>query len=147
MKINIDSPNAFGSFGQLVPSSSSPVAGSLVAADALAGIISGVSEYFKTKEIEETKRAAISARKEIELSKIRLQQKNLSKAIKYTFAERALVLEKQFECLDKAIAHGDAATVKASLDAMVSLVQSSPFQKIQEMQRILGSEDFVIRLE
>lgn len=161
MDMKFGAPN---SFGQLQPTSSvtksltskaeiTAVAisgagsGALIVAETLKEVLGEVADCLKTAQIEKTKRTAIRAQRDIELSKIRAQQKNLSKIINYTFSERAAVLEKQFEVLDKAVALGDSGMVKASLDATVNVISSSPFKTIQEIQQALGSEEFVIRLE
>jgi len=67
--------------------------------------------------------------------------------MQHTFRERALVLQKQFDALDQALAQGDPSMVDAALKSMVAVVQTSPFKTMQEMQAALGSKDFVIRLE
>jgi hypothetical protein len=115
--------------------------------NALNDIVSNVTEYLRVAQVEKTKRAAISAKRDIALASIRAQRESLSELLCYTFAERSAVLQKQFETLDRAIACGDPGTVELSLKAMLTVVQSSPFETIQKMQQALGDKDFVIRLE
>ena len=161
MDMNFGAPISFGQLqltssgtksltsmtGRAAVATSGSGAGGLIVAEALKEVLGSVTDYLKTVEVEKTKRTAIRAQRDVSLSKIRAQRKKLSKIIDYTFAERAAWLENNFEKLDEAIARGDSDMVKALLDASVKIVQSSPFETIQDMQQALGSEDFVVRLE
>lgn len=115
--------------------------------DSVTGIVNDVTDYLKVSEYEQTKRADIAARRDAALATIKAQRENISELIQYTFQERAAVLQKQFEALDKALVDGNPDLVHVSLQSMVAVIQTSPFKSIQEMQKALGSKDFVIRLE
>lgn len=107
----------------------------------------GCFDAFKIAEQEKTNRTEITARRDIALESIRAQRDAFSELMKYTFKERSVVLAKQFEALDFALANGNIEVVQSSLNAMVAVIQTSPFKNMQEMQTALGSKDFVVRLE
>jgi hypothetical protein len=115
--------------------------------DGVTGIVDNVTDYLKVSEYEQTKRADIAARRDVALATIQAQRENISELIRYTFQERAAVLQKQFDALDKALAGGNVELVHAALNSMVAVIQSSPFKNVQELQKSLGSKEFTIRLE
>jgi hypothetical protein len=116
-------------------------------AESVVSVVNEITDYLKIAEIETTKRTEIIAQRDIALATIQAQRENISKLLTYTFQERAAVIQKQFETLDKAIANGDTVLASHSLNAMVSVIQSSPFKTVQEMQALLGNKDFVVRFE
>lgn len=110
-------------------------------------LVSSVTDYLKVAQQEGTKRAAIAAQRDVALASIQAQRDNISELMRYTFNERAAVIQKQFAALDRALTLGDVALADAALKGMVGVVQSSPFKSIEEMQTAMGAKDFVIRLE
>jgi hypothetical protein len=115
--------------------------------DGVRHVFDTVTDYLKTAEQEKTNRANIEANKEKALLAIQSQRDLIAKLIDRTFDERGAVLAKQFETLDRALAAGNIEIVQASLSGMVTVIQSSPFKSVQEMQSALGMRDFVVRLE
>jgi hypothetical protein len=104
-------------------------------------------EYLKLAEQEQTKRADISAKRDVALASIQARRDLMTLYLERTFQERAAVLSAQFAALDRAMDKGDDTQVHAALQSLVMVVQSSPFQSIQEMQQALSQKDHVIRLE
>jgi hypothetical protein len=117
------------------------------ASDGLKHVFDNVTDYLKVAEQEKTNRAKIEANKTLALTAIQNQRAMIEKLIDRTFDERGLVLAKQFEALDHALAAGNLEIVQASLSGMVAVIQTSPFKSVQEMQQALGAKDFVVRLE
>lgn len=115
--------------------------------DGVVDIVNEVTDYLKLAEIETTKRTEITARRDVALAAIQAQRETITQLLAYTFQERAAVIQKQFETLDQAIASGDTALAAQSLNSMVSVLQTSPFKSVQEMQSMLGNKDFVVRFE
>lgn len=115
--------------------------------DGVKSVFNDITDYLKIAEIESTKRTDIIARRDVALQSIQSQRAIFEQLMKYTFQERASVINKQFQVLDNAMLNGDLATIKNALDGMVSVIQTSPFKSIQEMQKDLNSKDFVVRLE
>lgn len=110
-------------------------------------VITSITDYLKIAEQEKTKRTEIVAKRDVAIAAIQAQRDMISELMQYTFQERATVLQKQFDVLDLAIASGNVDMVNSSLSAMVSVIQSSPFKNVQDMQHALGNKDFVVRLE
>ena len=109
--------------------------------------LTSITDYLKIAEQEKSKRTEIVAKRVVAIAAIQAQRETISELMKYTFQERAAVLQKQFDVLDHAIATGNVDVVNSSLSAMVSVIQSSPFKNVQDMQQSLGNKDFVMRLE
>lgn len=115
--------------------------------DGVKEVLNGITDYLKIAEVEQSKRLEILARRDIALQQLHNQRAVFEQLMKFTFQERAVVLQKQLDTLDFAIANGNVEVVKAALDGMVSVIQTSPFKNVQEMQAALGSKDFVVRLD
>ena len=115
--------------------------------EGVTGTIGQITEYLRVAEQENTKRTEILAKRDVALATVRAQRDSFMKLMHYTFQERAAVIQKQFEALDHALANNNAEIVTASLNAMVSVIKTSPFKDAQEMHKALGSKDFVVRLE
>lgn len=115
--------------------------------DGVKEVLNGITDYLKVAEVEQTKRVDILARRDIALQQLHNQRAAFKQLMQFTFQERAVVLQKQLDTLDTAMANGNVEVIKAALDGMVSVIQTSPFRNVQEMQAALGSKDFVVRLE
>lgn len=115
--------------------------------DGVKEVLNGITDYLKIAEVEQTKRVDILARRDIALQQLHNQRAAFEQLMSFTFQERAVVLQKQLDTLDFAMANGNVDVIKAALDGMVSVIQTSPFRNVQEMQAALGSKDFVVRLE
>ncbi|KHO63569.1 hypothetical protein [Pseudomonas flexibilis] len=110
-------------------------------------LVGQVTDYLKIAEQEQTRRTDIIAKRDVALAAMQHQREIMSEMIRFTFQERAAVLQKQFQALDQALAENRPELVNAALNSMVNVIQSSPFKSVQEMQQALGTKDFVIRLE
>ncbi|MBB4845220.1 hypothetical protein HNP55_003767 [Paucibacter oligotrophus] len=115
--------------------------------EGLTDVLDNALDYLRVAEEEKTKREDISAKRDAALAEIRARRDIISQLMTYTFEERAVVIKKQFDVLDRALADGNVELVNASLISMVDVVKSSPFKSIQEMQSSLANKDFTIRLE
>lgn len=129
------------------PSLPVPANGPLALLESVERITCSVTDYLKVAQQETTKRADIAARRDVALEAIRSQRALISECIARTFDERAAVIGKQFEVLDRALDSENIAVVDAALRSMVSVVQASPFRSVVEMQKAMCSDDFVIRLD
>lgn len=115
--------------------------------DGVNELVKNVTDYLVVAEQEATKRESIKASRDVALASIQAQRATMSELIKHTFAERGQVIQKQFEALDAALETGNLGLADLALKGMVTVIQSSPFKSIQEMQQAMGAKDFVIRLE
>ena len=115
--------------------------------DGVKDVFCCISDYLKVAEVEQTKRVDILAKRDIALQELKNQRGVFKQLMQFTFQERAVVLQKQLDTLDSAMASGDLDVIKAALGGMVSVIESSPFKNIQDLQIALGSKDFVVKLE
>lgn len=111
------------------------------------GVLDSIFEYLKTRDEQQTRRQAIDAQREVAIERIRAQKDILMEAMRLVFAERAKILEKSFEALDKGLAEGRDSVVHDSLNTIAEVVKSSPFKSIGELQMMLKDPNSVLMLE
>lgn len=116
-------------------------------AEGVTSVISDVTDYLRLVETESTKRVGIIAKRDVALTELKNKRDLFEQLMRHTFEERAAVLSKQFQVLDRAMESGDTVIVKNALDSMVNVIQSSPFKSIQEMQVALSNKEHTIKLE
>lgn len=90
-------------------------------------------EYKKVAEVEGTKRAAISAFKDVKLEQIGAQRAVLEQYLAKTFEERASTIHNFFERLDKGIETGDSALISGAIGAIVDITKQSPLTGAREL--------------
>jgi len=110
-------------------------------------VVASVTDYLKVAEQQQTRRAEITAQKDVAIATIEAQRACFSQLLDYTFKERASVLGQQFKALDHALHSGNAELAATALQQMVAVIQTSPFRSMQEMQSAMGQKDFVVRLD
>ncbi len=96
-------------------------------------LVSAWSDYKKTAEVEQTKRAEIAAYKDTTLSQISAQKQILEQYLAGVFKERAETISGFFERLDSGIERGDSALVGASIEAIVNITKQSPLAGAREI--------------
>lgn len=96
-------------------------------------LVSSWSEYKKVAEIEGTKRAAISAFKDVKLEQIGAQRAILEQYLTNTFQERATTIHGFFEVLDKGIESGDSALISNAIGAIIDISKQSPLAGAREL--------------
>lgn len=111
--------------------------------DAAKGMVDQVTELMRIREIEQTKREEISARKDVAIATINSQKEIILECMSRLFAERAAVLQEGFKVIDHALERNDAQMLNAALASMVQVIQTSPFQAIQQVVESKGT----LRLE
>lgn len=111
--------------------------------DATEGMVSQITELMHIRETEQTKREEISAHKEKAIAAINAQKEIILSCMQNTFSERASVLQENFKVLDHALENGDVEKLRLALGSMVQVIQTSPFQAIQQIVESKGT----LRLE
>lgn len=111
--------------------------------EATQDMVSQITELMRIREIEQTKREEIVARKETTIAAINAQKEVLLEGMRQVFAERAVVLQQSFKALDHALEKGDLAMLNVALGSMVQVIQASPFPVIQQIVETKGT----LRLE
>lgn len=111
--------------------------------DATQDMVSQITELMRIREVEQTKREEIVAQKEVALAAINAQKELILECMRHSFAERAAVLQENFKVLDAALEKGDLSMLNLALSSMVQVIQTSPFQAIQQVVEAKGT----LRLE
>ena len=103
-----------------------------MAIDAFQCIQSAYAEYKQTVAIEKTKRQAISAWRDVEISKIQSQKEVLEFYLKESFKERAVQIEGLFSALDEGIDMGNMDIVGEAMASIVAIAKESPLAQAKE---------------
>lgn len=111
--------------------------------DATQDMVSQITELMRIREVEQTKREEIVAQKEVALAAINAQKELILECMRHSFAERTAVLQQNFKVLDAALEKGDLSMLNLALSSMVQVIQTSPFQAIQQVVEAKGT----LRLE
>jgi len=114
----------------------------LPSAQPLADFGTEVMGYLTVAQQESTKRTEIRAQRDVALEKIRSQRDVIMKMMHYTYAERAAVINKSFEALDKSLETGNVELAVQSMNMMVDIVKSSPLKTLGEVHAALESGQF-----
>ena len=113
--------------------------------DFFAGALSTLSDCYKCKEIEKTKRQQIEAQKEIALERIGKTREFLMTYLDMSFDERRENFNKIFQVIDKALETGNVDQLSSGLTSMVRLSEQSPFAALssfsQAQKMIMSKED------
>jgi hypothetical protein len=103
-----------------------PLIPSGAAVEAFQLLIQAQQDYRKIKEQEKTNRAAIRARKEVQLTRLREQAAIIREYLELSFAERKHTLEQLFRTLDEAIAADKPEAMQLALTGIIELARQSP---------------------
>lgn len=103
-------------------------------------IVTAYKEYKVTHEIEETKRENIRAYRDITVEKYRKQRDFLEKYLTETFKERSTVIKGFFDALDSGLESGNDNVIKMAMSGIVSVIQKSPLQDINDFMKKLESD-------
>ncbi len=114
------------------------------AIDAVNNLYQTITDYYKIREIEKTKRAVIQAEKEIILSQINAQREILTKYLDKTFEEREKNFKKLFEILDIAIEKDNLDMLNIATSGIVDLAKTSPFKDLATTMAALKNKTFVL---
>lgn len=110
-------------------------------------IVAQVTNYLSLAQQEKTKRADITARRDVALASIQAQRDVIMQAMDRTFQERAAVLQGQLNALEFAVREGNVDIVGLSLQSMIHVIQTSPFKSVGELKQLLSNKDSVLRLD
>ena len=132
MSININSVPKIPSLKTINPINSASLA--------FSNIVTAYKEYKVTHEIEETKRENIRAYRDTTVEKYRTQRDFLEKYLTETFKERSTVIKGLFDALDSGLESGNDNVIKMAMSGIVSVIQKSPLQDINDFMKKLESD-------
>lgn len=104
---------------------------------AFSNIVTAYKEYKVTHEIE---RENIRAYRDITVEKYRKQRDFLEKYLTETFKERSTVIKGFFDALDSGLESGNDNVIKMAMSGIVSVIQKSPLQDINDFMKKLESD-------
>jgi hypothetical protein len=105
-----------------------------------------VKDYNDTVQRETTRRAEITARKDVRIAEIENVRAAMELYLKLTFDERRQNFDRMFDVLDKAQENGDLQGMQLTLSGILDLAKSSPLKDLATFKQSLDNPDFVLEL-
>jgi hypothetical protein len=90
-------------------------------------------DYENMQAVENTKRQAIQAWREVQVKKLSDKREILESYLSEHFAERRYLIEEMFQRLDQGIASHNDVLIKASLDSIVEVARQSPLANVDKL--------------
>lgn len=103
--------------------------------------VDAFKENHKITEEETTKRADISAFRDVEIEKIQAQKEILKTYFEGIFSERKYMIEQMFDKLDKGIEGNNLELIQMSMSSIVSIAQESPLKQVQSLINDFKNDD------
>jgi hypothetical protein len=100
-----------------------------------------VRDNHRVTEEETTKRANISAMRDVEIEKIQAQKEILKTYFDGIFSERRYMIEQMFDKLDKGIENNNLELIQMSMSSIVSIAQESPLKQVESLMSDFKSDD------
>lgn len=110
-------------------------------------LVDAYKEYQNICEVEHTKREAIAAWKEVQLTEANNQRKALEIYLKERFNERRHVIDKMFQVLDSGIENDNPELIAQAMSSIENTVKVSPLQEAAEMLTALRNPSNTGRIE
>lgn len=112
-----------------------------MAESAFSKLVNAVKEYKTIKETEITKREYIRAKRDVAISKINAQKDILKIYFEHTFQERKNIFERLFNAFDKGIETNNDKAITYAMQGIISTMQNSPLQGVNDFMRQLENPD------
>lgn len=108
--------------------------------------ISGIADYFRTLQEEETKRQVIAANREVLISRITAEKEVILAYFESRFAERRAALDEFFELLSHAMKSGDNQQLSTALAGILGVIQDNPLEDFETFRQQFDNPDHVIEI-
>lgn len=108
--------------------------------------IAGIADYFRTMQVEETKRQAIIANRDVLIERITAEKDTLLAYFDHKFAERRAALDEFFELLRLAIASGDNQQLVAALSGILTIIQDNVLEDFASFKEKFQNPDYVVEI-
>lgn len=105
-----------------------------------------IAGHFRTMQVEETKRQAIIANREVLIARITAEKDTLLAYFDHKFAERRAALDEFFELLHHAIASGDNQQLVAALSGILTIIQDNPLDDFETFKANFQDPDYVVEI-
>ena len=108
--------------------------------------MSGIADYFRTLQEEETKRQVIAANREVLITRVTAEKDAILAYFDLRFAERRAALDEFFELLSHAMKSGDNQQLSAALTGILGVIQDNPLDDFETFRRQFDNPDHVIEI-
>ena len=108
--------------------------------------IVGIADYFRTMQVEDTKRQAIIAHRDVLIERIAAEKDTLLAYFDHKFAERRAALDEFFELLHHAVASGDNQQLVAALSGILTIIQDNPLDDFASFKEKFQDPDYVVEI-
>jgi len=98
-------------------------------------LVDAYKDNHKITEEESTKREAIWANRDVEISRISAQKEILQSYLNQTFSERRAMIDGFFGSLERGIENGNDMLVLKSMESIIAIAKESPLKSGMEMIR------------
>jgi hypothetical protein len=114
-------------------------------ADAMAVITAGL-DYLRVREVEQTKRAYIAAKRDVLLSAITAERDLLQYYFAQRFAERRAALEHLYQALERGIHDQNDRVIDGALSGILDILKDNPLQDLETFRKRWEDPDFIVEL-
>lgn len=114
-------------------------------ADAMAVITAGL-DYLRVREVEQTKRAYIAAKRDVLLSAITAERDLLQHYFAQRFAERRAALEHLYQALERGIQDHNDRVIDGALGGILDILKDNPLKDLETFRKHWGDPDFIVEL-
>lgn len=108
--------------------------------------IAAIADYFRTMQMEATKRQAIIANREVLIARITAEKDVLLAYFDHKFAERRAALDEFFELLHHAVASGDNQQLVAALSGILTIIQDNPLDDFETFKEKFQNPDYIVEI-
>ena len=117
-----------------------------VASQVIPPTISGIADYFRAMQEEETKRQAISANRDVLIARITTEKEAILAYFDQRFAERRAALDEFFELLRHAVDGRDNHQLNVALAGILGIIQDNPLDDFETFKQQFHDPDYVIEI-
>ncbi|PIQ08219.1 MAG: hypothetical protein COW71_13105 [Ignavibacteriales bacterium CG18_big_fil_WC_8_21_14_2_50_31_20] len=99
-------------------------------------VTSAIKEYSIIVQEEKTKRVAIKSQRDYLIEEIKSKKEIILTYLEKSYDERASILKKQFEIVDKAIDSNNIEMLQVGLGAVIKVLENSPLSDFNEFKSL-----------
>ena len=117
-----------------------------VASQVIPPTISGIADYFRTIQEEQTRRQAIAANRDVLISRLTAEKETILAYFSHRFAERRAALDEFFELLHHAVGSGDNHQLNIVLAGILGIIQDNPLDDFETFKQQFHDPDYTIEI-
>ena len=117
-----------------------------IAAQVIPQTISGIADYFRTMQEEETKRKAIDANREVLIARLTAEKDTILAYFSERFAERRAALDEFFKLMRRSVDSRDNHQLNVALAGILGIIQDNPLDDFETFKQQFQNPDYVIEI-